>query len=59
MDTHGGPTAGTGDYIQYPLINHNGKEYIYVCIFCCIAEINTTFHMSIKIKKNDNDAEER
>ena len=20
----------TGDYIQYPLMNHNGKEYIYV-----------------------------
>ena len=36
-------------YIQYPVINHNGKEYekeyIYVRItesLCCTAEINTT-----------------
>ena len=35
----------TGSYIQYPMINHNGKEYIlkrnvYICItesFCCTA----------------------
>ena len=43
----------TGNYIQYPVINHNGKEYereceyvcIYVCVtesLCCTAEINTT-----------------
>ena len=39
----------TGNYIQYPVINHNGKdyekEYIYICItesLCCTAEINTT-----------------
>ena len=36
----------TVNYIQYPLINHNGKEYEkeYICItesLCCIAEINT------------------
>ena len=36
-----------GNYIQYPMINHNGKEYeIYIYIFIteslfCIAEINT------------------
>ena len=33
----------TGNYIQYPVINHNEKEYI--CItesLCCTAEINTT-----------------
>ena len=39
----------TGNYIQYPRINHNGKEYlkkeciyIYICItesLCCTAEI--------------------
>ena len=42
--------CSTGTYIQYPVINHNGKrpqEYIqmYVCItesFCCIAVIKTT-----------------
>ena len=42
----------TGNYIQYPVINHHGKEYekeyiytyIYICITepcCCTAEINT------------------
>ena len=37
----------TGNYIQYPGINHNGKEYkknIYICItesLCCTVEINT------------------
>ena len=36
----------TGNYIQHPLINHNGKEYnVYTCTaesLCCTAEINTT-----------------
>ena len=39
----------TGNYIQYPVTNHNGKECekgcMYVCItesLCCTAEINTT-----------------
>ena len=36
----------TGKYIQYPVINHNGKEYEkeYICItesLCCRAEIKT------------------
>ena len=38
----------TRNYIQYPVINHNGKEYIlkriHICItesLCCTAEINT------------------
>ena len=39
--------CSTGNYIQYPVINHNGKEYekIYICItesLCCTAE--TTQH---------------
>ena len=47
--------CSTGDYIQYPVINHHGKEYekeyiyiyiyIYICItesLCCTVEINTT-----------------
>ena len=25
----------TGKYIQYPVINHNGKEYEKVCILTC------------------------
>ena len=42
--------CSTGNYIQYPVINHNGKEYekeciyIYICItesLCCTAG-NTT-----------------
>ena len=39
----------TENYIQYPVINHNGKEYeteyIYICItesLCCTVEMNTT-----------------
>ena len=39
----------TGNYIQYHVINYNGKEYakecIYICItesFCFTAETNTT-----------------
>ena len=37
----------TENYIQYPVINHNGKKYEkeYICItksLCCTAEINTT-----------------
>ena len=31
--------CNTGNYIQYPAINHNGKE---CASFCCTAEINTT-----------------
>ena len=35
----------TGNYVQCPEINHNGKEYKkeYICIIvslCCTAEIN-------------------
>ena len=47
MDKQQGPTVLHRD-IQYPVINHNGKEYekeyIYICItesLCCTAEINT------------------
>ena len=43
----------TGNYIQYPVINHNRKEYEkeYVCVcitesLCCTAEINTTLLIS-------------
>ena len=39
----------TRNYSQYPVINHNGKEYKKECVymfitesFCYIAEINTT-----------------
>ena len=40
----------TGNYIQCPMINHNGKEYkiytyiYYICVtesLCCAVEINT------------------
>ena len=39
----------TENYIQHPMINHNGKEYLkkeYIYIYitdllCCTAEINT------------------
>ena len=26
----------TGNYIQYPVINHNGKEYEKDCIYICV-----------------------
>ena len=39
----------TGNYIQYPVTNHNGQEYEKECIYtyiakslCCTAEINIT-----------------
>ena len=37
----------TGNYIQYPAINHDGKEYARECIciaesLCCAAGFNTT-----------------
>ena len=38
----------TGNYIQYSVINHNGKEYekeyihINIQLLCCILEINMT-----------------
>ena len=31
----------TGNYIQYPMINHNGKEYEKEEPLCYTAEINT------------------
>ena len=57
----------TGDYNQYPVINHNGKEYekriyiyIYIYIYiteslCCTVEINTLSinYNSIKFFKNE------
>ena len=51
----------TEKYIQYPVINHNGKEYkkknVYMCItesLCCTAEMGTTLYInytSIKKRK--------
>ena len=40
------PLPSTGNYIQCPVINHNGKEYEKECIcitesLCCTAETNT------------------
>ena len=52
----------TGNYIQYPMINHNAKEYekrIYLCItesLCCTAEIKHTIVSQLyfnKIKKKE------
>ena len=39
--------SSTGNYIQYPVINHNGQEYEkeYICVsesLCCMPESNTT-----------------
>ena len=50
LDKKQGPTVySTGNYIQYPMINHNGKEYekeyISICItksLCNTPETNAT-----------------
>jgi len=41
------------NYIQYPVINQNGKEYekgcTYICIpesLCCTSEINVTLYIN-------------
>ena len=44
-------------YIQYPVINLNGKKYFkrYMCVaesLCCIAEINTTLYIITTSIKN-------
>ena len=51
----------SGNYIQYPWINHNRKEYkknVYMCMtesLCCAAEINTHCKSSIfQLKKKKN-----
>ena len=49
MDEQQGSTYSWGSYIQYPEINHNGREYkiyIHICktdSLCHTAVINTTF----------------
>ena len=47
MDKQQDASVQQGNYIHYPMINHNGKEYenIYIYItesLCCTAEVNTT-----------------
>ena len=54
----------TGNYIQYPVINHNGKEskniYIYKIYTCvcvteslfCTAQTNTTLQINYTSIKN-------
>ena len=59
-DKQQGPTTQHGNYVQYPVINHNGKEYekehiynIYTDTyayefeaFCPIVEINTMLYIN-------------
>ena len=33
MGKQQGPTDSTRNYIQYPVINHNGREYEKECIY--------------------------
>ena len=49
MNKQQGPTVySTENYIQYPAINHNGKDLeknVCICItesLCCTAEVNPT-----------------
>ena len=47
MDKQQGPTVERRNYIQYPVINHSGKEHeknAFICItesLCCPAERST------------------
>ena len=44
-----GLLCGTGDYMQYPVINHNGKEYVHTCVTESLfgtAEISTTLEIN-------------
>ena len=51
----------TGNFIQYPLMSHNGKEYEKECTLCNeslyrTAEVNTMFQISytsMKFKKKE------
>ena len=58
-----------GNYIHYPVMNHNGKEYekeyiciyMYVCVYiqkteslCCTPEMNTTLQINYTSTKNIN-----
>ena len=36
MEKKQGPDVSTANYIQYPVINHYGKEYKKECIYLCI-----------------------
>ena len=36
MDKHQGPTVQHRNYTHYPMINHNGGEYIYMCVCVCV-----------------------
>ena len=38
MDRQQGPTVEHRNYIQYPEINHNGKEYEKECVCTYMAE---------------------
>ena len=36
MDKHQGPTVQHSNYTHYPMINHNGGEYICMCVCVCV-----------------------
>ena len=38
MDKQQGPTVKHGNYAQYPVINHNGIEYLKKGVYMCITE---------------------
>ena len=53
MHKQQGPTVQHRNYIQYPIINHNGKEYVCVYIYiteslCHTPETNTTLKINYR-----------
>ena len=44
----------TWNYIQYPVLKHNGKEYVHICItesLCYTVEIITILYISYTLIK--------
>ena len=48
MDKQQGPTYRTGNYIQYPVINHNRKKYDKKCV-CVYIYIYINIYIYIKL----------
>ena len=66
MDEKKALLYSTGNYIQYPVINHNGKEYLKHCLYAYnwVNLLQTKWHIIVnqlyfkkfkKIRKNNID----
>ena len=51
IDNQQRPTVSTWNYIQYPIINHNGNDDLFILLYiteslCCIPETNMTLQIN-------------